>query len=124
MNLETKKNGNYILLKPINQNIDVTVSTQFKARVVDLIKQGNLFFLLDLSQVDFVDSSGLGSMISILKTLRLHNGDIVLCALKVPVLNLLKLTRMNGVFTICSNEKEGIESLTNIKNNLAEKSGI
>jgi len=118
MNLETKKTGEFILLKPLKQNIDVTTSTEFKARVTDLINQGNNFFLLNLSEVDFVDSSGLGVMISILKTLTLNNGDIVLCELNIPVLNLFNLTRMNTVFKICSTEKEGLESLIDIKKNL------
>lgn len=122
MNLETKKTGEFIFLKPLRQNIDATVSTEFKARIVDLINQGNNFFLLNLSQVDFVDSSGLGAMISILKTLTLNNGNIVLCELNMPVQNLFKLTRMNNVFKICSSEKEGLESLMEIKRNLTERS--
>lgn len=121
MNLETKKAGEFVCLKPLNQNIDATASTEFKARVVDLINQGNNFFLLNLSQVDFVDSSGLGAMISILKTLTQNNGDIVLCEMKIPVQNLFNLTRMNSVFRICSNEKEGLESLKEIKNSISEK---
>lgn len=116
MNLETKKNQEFIFLKPLEGSIDATVSTEFKGRVMDLINQGNNFFLLNLSKVDFIDSSGLGSMISILKTLSLNNGDIVLCELNKPVLNLLTLTRMNNVFKICGTEKEGIDSLINIKN--------
>lgn len=121
MNLETKKAGEFIFLKPLKQNIDATASTEFKARVVDLINQGNNFFLLDLSQVDFVDSSGLGALISILKSLTINNGNIVLCGLNTPVLNLFSLTRMNSVFKICSNEAEGLKSLIETKKNLTEK---
>lgn len=118
MDLETKKKDEIVFLKPLKQNIDATASTQFKARVMDLINQGNNFFLLNLSEVEFVDSSGLGAMISILKTLKLNNGDIVLCGLNMAVLNLFTLTRMNNVFKICSNEKEGLESLVEIRNKL------
>lgn len=118
MNLETKKNGEVIFVKLLSQNIDATVSSEFKGRMVDLINQGNNFFLLNLSQVNFIDSSGLGAMISVLKVVTLNNGNIVLCELKTPVENLLKLTRMNNVFKICANEKEGLEFLINIKKNL------
>lgn len=118
MNLETKKTSEYVCLKPLSKNIDATVSTEFKARVIDLINQGNHFFLLNLSLVEFMDSSGLGAMISILKTLKINNGDIVLCELNKPVLNLLNLTRMNSVFKIFPNEKEGLESLIDMKKNL------
>lgn len=116
MDLETKKAGGIIFVKPLSKNIDASVSTAFKGRFSDLISEGNNLFLLNLSQVDFMDSSGLGAMISILKTLKLNNGDIVICEVTNPVLNLLKLTRMNSVFKICSSEQEGLESLNAIKN--------
>lgn len=121
MDLEAKKNGEFIFLRPLSGNIDATSSTDFKSRVVDLINQGNNFFLLNLSQVNFIDSSGLGSLISILKTLTLNNGDIVLCELNATVESLFKLTRMNSVFKIYSSEKEGLESLVKLKKNLSEK---
>lgn len=119
MDLETKKSDDLVFLKPLKQNIDATASTQFKARVMDLINQGNNFFLLDLSEVEFVDSSGLGAMISILKTLKLNNGDIVLCDLNSAVLNLFNLTRMNNVFKICKDEKEGLQALVEIRKKLS-----
>lgn len=117
MNLEKKKNGEVVVLKPLSKNIDAANSTEFKGRVLDLINQGNNFFILNMSEVDFVDSSGLGVMISLLKTLTLNNGNIVLCEIKNPVLNLLKLTRLTHVFNIYSSENEGLESLISIKNN-------
>ncbi len=118
MDLEIKKTPEFVILKPISSSIDATVSTDFKGRVMDLINQGNNFFLLDMSQVDFVDSSGLGALISILKAISLNNGEIVLFELKVPVKNLFDLTRMNSVFKICSSEREGLEFLSNAKKKL------
>lgn len=117
MDLETKKVDEIVCLKPLKQNIDASASTQFKARVMDLINQNNKFFLLNLSEVEFVDSSGLGAMISILKTLKMNNGDLVVCDLNSSVLNLFNLTRMNNVFKICKNEKEGLESLIDLRKN-------
>lgn len=114
MNLETKKDGEVVILRPLSNNIDSTVCSEFKARVGDLIDQENNFFLLNLSQVDFIDSSGLGAMISILKTLTQNNGDIVLSNVKAPVFNLFKMTRLNGVFKIYSTEKEGLDFLANV----------
>ncbi len=114
MNIETRKEGEIVFVKPLSKNIDASVCTDFKGRVVDLINQGNNFLLLNLSLVDFIDSSGLGAIISILKTLKLSNGKIVICDMKNPVLNLFKLTRLDHVFEICSNEKEGLALLTKV----------
>ena len=115
MNLETRNENGIIILKPESKSIDATVSTTFKGQVVDLINQGNIFFLLNLSQVDFIDSSGLGAIISILKGLQPNKGEIVLCDIREPVLNLFKLTRMDLVFKIYLNEKEGLDFLINAK---------
>lgn len=118
MDLETKKKGEVIFLKPLCKNIDVTCTTDFKARIIDLIHQGNNFFLLNLSEVDFMDSSGLGAVITILKTLTLNNGDIVLCGLQTPISSLFKLTRMDRVFQIYPNQEEAYTQLMNKKNSL------
>lgn len=117
MDLQVKKQGEVIFLKPLSSNLDATVTTAFKTRVYDLINQGNNYFVLNLSEVSFIDSSGLGAMVSILKTLNINNGDIVLCGVLQPVLNLFKLTRMDQVFQICNNENEGHTQLVNKKNN-------
>lgn len=115
MNFEEKKDGDILILKPISRNIDVTVSTEIKGKFVDLINRGNNFFILTLSQVEFVDSSGLGALISILKTIALNNGDMVLCELNNPVMSLLKLTRMTNIFKICPTEQEGIQLLSTLR---------
>lgn len=114
MNLEITKSEKCIVLKPLKQNIDVTTSSAFKGRIIDLINQGNTFFLLNLSQVEFVDSSGLGVLISILKMTKKNSGEMVLCELNHPVSNLFNLTRMNSVFKIYANEKEGLNALAKL----------
>lgn len=115
MNLEVKTEGRIVYVKPITKNLDASVSTDFKAKVMDLINQGNTRLLLDLSQVDFIDSSGLDALISILKNLSLNNGNIVICEIKSPILNLFKLTRMDQVFKIYPHENEAVAFLMHEK---------
>lgn len=118
MDLETKKNGEITIVKPLSKSIDVTVSHYFKGIIVDLINQGNAQFLIDLSHVNFIDSSGLGSLISILKNISYNNGNIALCSIQHPVMNMFNLTRMNAVFKIFPNEKEAYEYLLKTKTEL------
>lgn len=72
----------------------------FRAEVDALIGNTAALLLIDLSQVPFVDSAGLGSIVSILKALRNQGGDVALCALSEGVKILFKLTRMDSVFEI------------------------
>lgn len=111
MDLETRKDGKVIFLKILEKSLDSTISTNFKGRVVDLINQGNNNFILNLSSVDFIDSSGLGSIISILKTLTLNNGSLTVCEARGPVINLLSITRLDRVLQIYPTEKEALNSV-------------
>lgn len=115
MNVEIKKDGAIVIVKPLDKSIDASVSTDFKGKMVDVINQGNNFFLLNLSKVEFIDSSGLGAIISVLKILTKNNGKFVICELKNPILHLFKVTRLDKVFKICSSEKDGLAFLINTK---------
>jgi len=55
---------------------------------------------INLSATRFIDSSGLGVLVSIHKTLRERGGDLCLLALTPPVMQILELTRMHRVFEI------------------------
>lgn len=114
MNFDVKKTDTGILiLKPLSKNIDATVSTFFKSKVYDLINDENKFLLFNFNEIDFIDSSGLGALISILKTLSLNQGLMALCEVKAPILNLFKITRMDQVFNISSNEQECLKFFIN-----------
>lgn len=78
------------------------------------MNQGNNYFLFNLSNVNFVDSSGLGAMISNMKTLTLNNGKIVFCQINDPVMNLLDMTSMNKIFKICPDETSGMKVLASV----------
>ena len=55
---------------------------------------------IDLSQTRFLDSSGLGAMISIQKTMSMQKGSVRLLKPTPPVLQILELTRMHKIFEI------------------------
>lgn len=56
--------------------------------------------LLDLSNVKFIDSAGLGALVKVLKTTEGNGKRLILCGLKSQVAMLLQLTRMNNLFEI------------------------
>ncbi len=121
MEMEVKQDDGVLLIKPLDGVVDAVVSREFRGKITDLINKGNKFLVLDLSKVEFMDSSGLGSLISILKLIALNKGSIVLCAVQEDVLKLFRLTRLNQVFQIFDNEKEGVnivkESFNRVSSN-------
>lgn len=115
MDLSITKEGLITIVKPLSKNIDATVTTDFKSRITDLIMMENKLFIFNLSNVDFLDSSGLGALISIFKNITLQKGELVLCNLQKPLVSLFKITSMNQVFKIANDENEAIQILKNIK---------
>jgi len=110
MEIEGRKAGDILVVVPLEKRIDASVATEFKGKMVDWINQGNGRIILDLSHVDFIDSSGLGAIVSSLKTIG-NNGDLVICGITDTVMGLFRLTRMNRVFQIFPGQPEATEAL-------------
>jgi anti-sigma B factor antagonist len=110
MEVESKEIDGILIVKPLIHRVDATVSTQFKGLMIDMIAKGKYKIILNLSQVQFMDSSGLGTIISLLKSVA-TKGNIVLYGVNDSVMSLLKLTRMDRVFAIATSETEAIESM-------------
>ena len=109
MEMEVKQKDQVLLIKPLGKSIEATNSRDFKTKVTDLINQGHHIIILNLSQIEFMDSSGLGSLISILKLLASHQGKIALCEIQEPVKRVFSLTRLNQVFPLHPNEEDAFK---------------
>ena len=64
-----------------------------------MVEQGRRRIVLDLSGVEFLDSTGLGTMVSLMKALG-PEGDLALAGAQAPVRKLLTLTRLDRVFRL------------------------
>ncbi len=111
MQIEHKTVNGILVVIPLEKRIDASSATDFKQKLIDWISQGHRRILLDLSRVDFVDSSGLGAIVSGLKTIG-TNGDMVICGIRDTVMSLFQLTRMNRVFQIFPSQDEAVQALT------------
>ncbi|MDV4144854.1 MULTISPECIES: STAS domain-containing protein [Shimia] len=79
--------------------IDAAVAIQFKDRMRDLSDEAFARIVLDLGQVDFIDSSGLGAIVAAMKQLG-PDRRLDLAALNPNVDKVFRLTRMDSVFHI------------------------
>lgn len=111
MNLDHKVVNDLLVLALREKRLDAGIAIQFKERVAEFVNQGHKAILLDMNAVDFIDSSGLGAIVSCLKILGLK-GQISLCNLTAPVQAMFKLTRMEKVFPIYPTEEQALEALT------------
>lgn len=85
----------------ISKDFIVDEVANFRMEINKLIDEGQKNFTFDFSQCDFIDSTGLGALVSIYKKCAEKGGSIKLKALKPEVEKLFKLTRLDRVFEIC-----------------------
>jgi anti-sigma B factor antagonist len=84
----------------VGGEIDVYTSPSLQERLVDVLKDGSSSIVLDLSDVTFLDSTGLGVLITALKRCRSAGGDLELVTAQPNVLKVLEITGLNEVFQV------------------------
>lgn len=88
------------------QNADET--TDALSSLDKEIELKNRSFLFDVSKLEYITSSGLNFFIRSLTRIRNVGGEIILCGVQGNVEKLLKISKLNEIFTICPNISEGL----------------
>ena len=99
MELDSKKTEEAHVLTPLAERIDAASAIQFKDAVRAATVDGPSRVVLDLGHVNFVDSSGLGAIVSSMKHLG-KGRKMDLAALNPDVDKVFRLTRMDTIFKI------------------------
>ena len=108
--IEVDRSGNVAVVVPKVKRLDASVAPAFRQAVVGAVEGGERRIVVDLAGVEFLDSSGLGALISILKALG-QQGAMAVCGPNAAVMGLFKLTRMDRVFAIHPGRREALASL-------------
>jgi len=85
-------------------------NTEESKRDIAPVLQANTRLVLDLSRLRFVDSSGLGAMLSCLRQLNAKSGDLKLCGMSKQVRALFELVRMHRIFDIYGTREEAVHA--------------
>lgn len=108
--LVTEKKGDILVTRMTETKLNAANAPAFREGMAKLIADGHKRFVIDMSRVTFVDSSGLGAMVGVLK--RIGNaGDLAVTGLQPPVQRLFELTRMDRVFRIYDDAAAAIGGL-------------
>lgn len=86
--------------------LDGTKAGQLRQEVSNIVETGVDILLVDLKEVTFVDSSGLGALVSILKMVRVAGGRLFICSVNEQVRLLFELTSMDRVFKTFASRDE------------------
>jgi len=91
-------------------DIDINTAPELKTSFDDRAKGSGVKVILNLKKVDYVDSSGLATMVEILKGLRNSNGKLKLTNLSAKVKGLFEITKLTQLFDIFDEEVEAVNS--------------
>jgi anti-sigma B factor antagonist len=112
MHLDSQLYGNILVVTAGDPRLDAAVAVQFKDRLREVAEDGPERVILDLSKVDFLDSSGLGAVVASMKILGVER-NLELAGLTPTVAKVFRLTRMDTIFTIHTSIAHAIDSYAN-----------
>jgi anti-sigma B factor antagonist len=85
-------------------------SAALRSLVMDLLSEGRQKIVLNLAEVDYIDSSGLGALVSACASVRKQGGELKLVKLSDKVDDLMEVTRLYTVFDIADSEAAAVRS--------------
>jgi anti-anti-sigma factor len=100
MRFETKKNGVATILKIHERKLDATVSPELKGEFLVICKPKTKELIIDLSDVEFCDSSGLSALLIAERKMRENGGTVKLVGIQKKVLSLIKISHLDRAFQI------------------------
>jgi len=83
---------------------------ELKQKVLEELESGARKFLVDFSKTGYIDSSGLGVLVSLSKKIREHGGELRLANLNEDLRTLFELTKLDTLFHIAGNREEALAS--------------
>jgi anti-sigma B factor antagonist len=90
------------------ERLDASTAEPVRDELRKIVDAGSLWLLLNVSAVDFIDSSGLSVFISVLKQVRVKNGDVALFGVNSRVRALLEFTRVHRILEVYDDESSAV----------------
>ena len=102
-----KQNG--VTIVDVEGQLIVGNRQELKQKVLDELDGGERRFLIDFSKTGYIDSSGLGVLVSLSKKIREQGGELRLSSLNEDLRTLFELTKLDTLFRIADTREEGLE---------------
>lgn len=98
MEIEKIWKGDLLIIK-ITGEIDIVNASELRSEIEEAESAHNV--CVDCSKLDYIDSTGIGVMISVLKQVPQNGGVVKLCALKPHIKKIFTLTNLGRLFELC-----------------------
>lgn len=105
------KQEKYTLIQLNETKLDATVSPQLKSEFVTLNAEGNKNIVADLSQVKYIDSSGLSAILIANRLCQDANGTFILAGVTDHVMKLIKISQLDTVLELLPTVAEAVDAV-------------
>ncbi|MBO8449820.1 MAG: anti-sigma factor antagonist [Spirochaetes bacterium] len=110
MELKIRKNGNVYIID-VNGEMDLYNSYKLKELVMKMLEKNVQLFIVNLENVDYIDSSGIGALIYICSTIKKMNLKMAITNIHGSVKKVIELTKLMGYFPITNSIEEALLQL-------------
>ena len=110
MNLTTEEKNGVVIIAIKEERLDAHNSGDLKTEIKRFFDEGKCNILVDLYDVRFIDSSGLGALVSGFKNAISNQGHLKLSSLQPQVKSMFELTRLHRVFEIFASAAAALEN--------------
>ena len=120
--MEVEEKDGILIARVTEKRFDARVAPDFRQKLKERLEGKSKKLVLNLGAVEFLDSSGLGAIVSILKSLD-SPGSMAICNDQGMVSYLFQFTRMNKVFLMVKSEEEASSKLSSDKESESQAEG-
>lgn len=108
LELETTQRDGVAVLS-LRGEIDVYTAPRMRQAIVDLVDAGSRNIVIDMENVDFLDSTGLGVLVEGLKRVRTRGGSLSLVVTQDKIVKIFDITGLNKAFPIHGSLEEALK---------------
>ena len=108
MTFNLRKEAGGVVVVTVDGQLIVGNRQEIKQKVLDALEAGERKFLIDFTKTGYIDSSGLGVLVSLSKKIRDEGGDLRLAGLNEDLKTLFELTKLDTLFAISDSSSEAL----------------
>jgi len=109
--ISSEVKNNRLILKINEPRVDMVIARKFRENLAELARtEEGKVIILDMEKTEYFDSSALGALVAFMKEVKGAGGRLILCNASRNIRTLLKLSRLDSIFTIAETMDEALNA--------------
>jgi len=109
MKIISEQIGDVCVARISTTSLTASNAKDFEREIEPLVKSNDKI-VMEMSEIDFIDSSGIGAILCVMKELSAKGGKLEICSISKPVRSIFELTRLHKILEIVNTKEEALRS--------------